>query len=306
VDDDMTGRPGPHPCLSCGHWVLEFDAFCEACGARVTPSSAVHVEESYPSVAAVCDRGRRRRRNEDAFAIAARADRVAAVVCDGVASTPDAGRAATLAAHSAMNVLRWGLDVPDLAPPLMRDVLVAAFDAARRAVAPLAREHPLDGGAPATTWVAALAVPGAIVVAAVGDSRAYWVPAGGSELLLSTDDARMGVTVAVGHPGDEGGAARRHRVITRWLGADDDGTPPRTRLLRPSTPGTVILCTDGLWQYFDRKGQLGQLVERSGGTSSGGCLGLARRLVDAALDAGGGDNATAAVLVSPPARPPGR
>jgi serine/threonine protein phosphatase PrpC len=57
-------------------------------------------------------------------------------------------------------------------------------------------------------------------------------------------------------------------------------------------PGVLVLCSDGLWNYFSRPEQLADLLA----AAEDGALDGARRLVRAALDAGGGDNVAVAVV----------
>ena len=64
-------------------------------------------------IAGITDRGTRRHRNEDAFAIAAADGRFVAAVCDGVASTANPDQAARAAADTALAVLEPLLSAPD-------------------------------------------------------------------------------------------------------------------------------------------------------------------------------------------------
>ncbi|MFI5099749.1 MAG: protein phosphatase 2C domain-containing protein, partial [Actinomycetes bacterium] len=93
-------------CATCAHPVLAGDVFCESCGRSGAPATPARTGDGGPAAAGASDVGHRRRRNEDAFAVEAGSGGVAAVVCDGVASTPDADRAAAHAATAAMRVLR--------------------------------------------------------------------------------------------------------------------------------------------------------------------------------------------------------
>jgi len=131
------------------------------------------------------------------------------------------------------------------------------------------------------------------LVAGIGDSRAYWVPDGGPEQLLTVDDTEPGAVLAL-QPASAGRSTVLTRHLTRWIGADDPGGPPSVRVLQVLAPGLLLLCTDGMWQYFDRPGELAALIgPRVAATD---VLDVARRLVSGALAAGGGDNVTAAVL----------
>jgi serine/threonine protein phosphatase PrpC len=56
--------------------------------------------------------------------------------------------------------------------------------------------------------------------------------------------------------------------------------------------GVLLLCTDGLWNYFEDPDRLHRVLDGC----SDSAIEMARRLVDAALAAGGQDNVTVVVL----------
>jgi hypothetical protein len=58
-------------------------------------------------------------------------------------------------------------------------------------------------------------------------------------------------------------------------------------------PGILLVCSDGLWNYYEAPETLRELV--AAGPPGETALETARRLVDAALAAGGHDNITVAV-----------
>ncbi len=261
-----------------------------------------HHETDLGLAAVVSDRGRRHHRNEDAYALAARGDRVAAVVCDGVSSTPNPDEAATAAAAAAMSVLEAHLD--DTSWPESDDLgalFTAALDAARNAVAAVpATEVASQPGSPSTTLVAALAAPGRAGVANIGDSRAYWLAADGSEdHRLTVDDSYAEDAIAAGMPAAEAYTAPGAHIITRWLGTEGDDQPPTISSLDIESPGLLVVCSDGLWNYFESPAALGKLARDA--PAHAGPIGVARHLVDAAINAGGDDNVTVAVIPTGPA-----
>ena len=65
--------------------------------------------------------------------------------------------------------------------------------------------------------------------------------------------------------------------------------------------GWVVLCTDGLWNYVEEAERLAAAAGDLTGMRPGV---VARRLVRFALDAGGQDNVTVAVLAVPGPGPP--
>ena len=294
-------------CWRCGHPSLDTDAFCESCGSPLVTATARRAEQTTGSAAAVSDVGLRRERNEDAFALASSAGRTTLVVCDGVASTPSAGTAASLAARTVLATLTNEEGARVRHPAEVAQRLRDALAVAQRVVSDLALTDPdtspVDAdesreGAPSTTCVAAVVTGSSVQVVSLGDSRAYWLPDSGEQRLLTIDDSEAGAGLS-GTSTGAGGATPLSRRLTRWIGADDTGTPPRVHLLDVDAPGVLLLCSDGLWQYFDGPGALSELLTTAAPPDIEP-LDLARRLVAAAVSAGGGDNITAAVL---PLRP---
>jgi serine/threonine protein phosphatase PrpC len=109
----------PGTCPACSGRVAD-DGYCELCGAPAVRPRDHWVEQPVSWVAAVCDRGVRHYRNEDAVALAgtagegpggtsgrtARSGRFAVlVVCDGVSSSADSDIASLAAAQAARDVL---------------------------------------------------------------------------------------------------------------------------------------------------------------------------------------------------------
>jgi PPM family protein phosphatase len=262
----------------------------------------IHLEEGH--VAAVTDRGWRRLRNEDAVELAAAGDRSAVAVCDGVASTANAHRAAQAAAGAAIRGLAYALQAPTW--PTRRelhDLVTEAFEEAQRAVAAVTDDEVRTGDlSPSTTLVVALAAPGQVLVGNVGDSRAYWL--GGSapdRRLLTVDDSVAQDRIAEGVAADEAFDHPEAHAITRWIGVDAESTEPRITDFEVTEPGLLVVCTDGLWNYFEDPEKLAELV---GAADDPSPAGVARRLAEAALEAGGQDNITVAVIPVGPALTP--
>jgi serine/threonine protein phosphatase PrpC len=293
-------------CGACGEPTTGEDARCEACGRR--PAGVEHAEDvlGNPDTgtaalivlgAGVTDRGHRRRRNEDAFDLVRVAtetgDVVVAVVCDGVASVPGGATASRAACDVAVaagrEALAGGQDLDEAA--------ATTADAARRAVAALA---PGAGQAPACTYVAAVLDAERAVVSWVGDSRAYWLcPATPEDsAVLTEDDSWAAEMVAAGVVGaaDALSDPRAH-VITRWLAADAPDVVARHRSWVLDDTGVLLLCSDGVWNHLPDPAVLAAaLPSAATPTDADGVHAGALALVDAALDDGGHDNATAILL----------
>jgi serine/threonine protein phosphatase PrpC len=75
---------------------------------------------------------------------------------------------------------------------------------------------------------------------------------------------------------------------------DAPARPPRLTALRPPGAGRLLLCTDGLWNYVADAAELGELID---GLAAGAApAAVARALTDVALERGGRDNITVAVI----------
>lgn len=146
--------------------------------------------------------------------------------------------------------------------------------------------------APACTLVAATLDAGTLRVAGVGDSRAYWVPDDVPAEQLTEDDSWAAGAVRAGEDPDHAWADPRAHTLTGWLGADTT-VRPRVRTVRLDRPGLVVLCSDGLWNYLLDPAELGAAVRAA---YAGDLLAAARDLVGLALDRGGRDNITVALL----------
>lgn len=260
------------PSGRCGHCdavAVRPGGYCDECGRRRS-ASRDRAELELPGLVAVTDRGHRKHHNEDAVAIGAHAHGVAAIVCDGVSTSPRADTAA----QAAVDV-----GLPELLRAFVggtpaRSATDSAFRAAFAAVAALAA--PELSTAPSCTYVSGLITSGELVVGWVGDSRAYWVPASGSPRCLTVDDALVG---APGAP------------LTRWVGADALGVEVQMIAVELAAVGSLILCSDGLSRYLSDPADLAMVAGWPPAAA-------ARHLTRFALDSGGVDNVAVAVLSS--------
>jgi serine/threonine protein phosphatase PrpC len=172
----------------------------------------------------------------------------------------------------------------------MAEAIMAAEDAVVR-VPWTTRTRRVD---PSCTLVAALCRGHQIAIGWVGDSRAYWLGADGVD-QLTTDDSFAAEGVAKGLLTAEQAAKSPFlHAITHWVGPNSPERPPNTELLQPDRPGRLLLCTDGLWNYAPTEVALSELVGRL--PSDASPVAVARALVDTAVDRGGEDNITVAVI----------
>jgi serine/threonine protein phosphatase PrpC len=317
-----TQNPQVDPCTGCGASAIDVDGYCERCGLR-RPGGRDHVESELTGTgggviaAGVSDKGLRHSKNEDAMALAAAQGRVAAVVCDGVSSSPRPEDASRVAADTGVAVLMKELESGTDAETATRK---AVLQAAQGVAALAASEY----DAPACTYVSVLIGAGSVTVGWVGDSRAYWLPVAadehadpdpaavsGSGSRLTEDDSWAEQMVALGALSEvEAQAHRNAHVLVGWLGADADAVQAHVRTFSPEGPGVVVVCSDGLWNYLPEAATIGgALAEALPGPPAGvsaaaaGPLAAARSLVDVALDSGGRDNITVVVIPFRPMAP---
>lgn len=184
----------------------------------------------------------------------------------------------------------------------MHEAIVAASEAVNSLAAQNAQGEAMEHdphrhqNAPACTIVGAISVGGLLVVGWVGDSRAYWVPDDrtGPAARLTEDDSWAAQMVAAGLMNEEQAYAdERAHAITGWLGADAYELEPHTAAFKPDRSGVVVVCTDGLWNYAEGADEMARAVPADAADRP---LHSAQVLVGHALDGGGHDNVTVAVL----------
>jgi serine/threonine protein phosphatase PrpC len=307
VSDPRTAVPdvpaaGTPVCVACRSGRVDPDGYCENCG-HAQPRDRDHVEQELDAVAAVTDRGLRHHRNEDAFAVSAAAGpdgspAVIAIVCDGVSSATRPDEASAAAAAAANESLLAALPRGTHPQQAMHDAIVTAAQAVDSlAQTPDgAREHSHhQQNAPACTIVATVATGGLLVVGWIGDSRAYWVPDDREgPARLTEDDSWAAQMVTAGLMNEaEAYADERAHAITGWLGADAYELEPHTASFKPDRPGVVVVCTDGLWNYAEGVREMAGVVPADAAQRP---LHAAQVLVGHALDGGGHDNVTVAVV----------
>ena len=285
-------------CVWCPGRVV--NGYCEQCGS-LQPTGRDHVEVRAGTAAGVSDRGLRHRRNEDAMAVRVVPDdspyaagAVCAVVCDGVSTSPRSDEASRITAETGATVLaerlRRGADA--------REATGVAMTRAAEAVAAIADS---PSSAPACTFVSAVVDPatGTVTVGWVGDSRAYWLsggPASSGSALLTRDDSWSEAMVQMGALSREEAmrSANAHALIA-WMGADSGEIDAHISTITPSGPGAVLLCSDGLWNYYPEARALADAVPGAGERP----LEAARTYVRLALEGGGKDNITVVVIPVP-------
>jgi serine/threonine protein phosphatase PrpC len=287
-------------CTQCGGRILD-DGFCGTCGTKARSPRDHWTEQPAPWVGGVCDKGLVHTANEDAMALAATADRSLAilVVCDGVTSAPHSDRAAMAASRASCSYLTAQSMPPQSSVAATVSYWTDALQgsAAEANAAAVGVSHTLGDPPepPSCTFVAAVVSGSLITVAWCGDSRAYWLPDTGEARQLTSDHSLGTELLNAGKSRAEAEADPAFHTITRWLGADSVDHSPEFASQPVDTPGWLLLCSDGLWNYASALDEMVTLLKDVSSGDATDPVPLAAALVDWANAAGGHDNITAAL-----------
>lgn len=275
-------------CYKCGAPLeaIDSEGYCSQCGFQTQQAKSERLEITINShLAGASDRGIKYHKNEDYLALKQVNNTHILVVCDGVSSSFQPELAAQIAAKTTCETLTTESN-PQAA-------INIAFAAALAEVSKL--PYPTkDSEPPSTTIVAGFVVENTAIIAWLGDSRAYWISENGSR-LLTKDDSWLNETVAAGEMTESEAQKSPHaHAITRWLGADvkDDAEPSVIKFTIPGS-GYLVLCSDGLWNYTPEVDQLAKLILQKPNADA---ITLSHHLLDYALQCGGRDNITVAIL----------
>lgn len=289
-------RPGQvieGPCADCGNEAA-FDEYCTVCGHRRAEPDRDEAALG-GGVVMITDRGIEHARNEDAAAAAVlgnRPDAIAVTVCDGVSSSDEPQVAAVAASKAGVDAMLATFATSKKT----RAAVLAGLEAAATAAAAAATD---SGRAPSCTYTAAIVVPtgdgkAQITVGNVGDSRAYWLPdPPAAAQQLTVDDSLAQELITAGAAADSDAVQRGAHTLTRWLGADSDPQPWSEAAVQSITavgPGALLLCSDGLWNYLPDAADIGRYCSGTDASAA------ARALTEFALEAGGQDNITVAII----------
>jgi len=224
--------------------------------------------------AARTDVGRRRRANEDCYAIAAELGYF--VVADGMG-----GHKAAEAAVAALEALEGSAAA-------LTEKLRCTIAAANREIY-VAAQTKAEYSGMGTTLVSLLAVDGRVALAHVGDSRAYLVR-GGRIRQLTDDHSVVGELVRRREITELAAREHPHRhVLTRAIGVRREVAPDLAELT--STPGDLfVLCSDGLTGLVHDE----EIAEAANAGSD--LDGICAHLVDLANERGGEDNITVVLV----------
>lgn len=255
------------------------------------PAESNHLVTSV-LVHGVSDIGRVRRRNEDSFAISA--EDGLAVVADGMGGHPGGDIASRISAQTTVDVLRHARgelnDVRSFAETaaghMERAVLIAHSQVRERGET----EPELDGMG--TTLTAMMAHPESRqwVIGHVGDSRVYRLRGGVLEQLTRDDTwVQQQIDNEIMNPEQARRSAYAH-LLTQCIGLEEIPTPQVLTGIGEAGD-RYLLCTDGLVGMVSDE-EITTALSKEADPDS-----MLADLVEAANEAGGHDNITAALLI---------
>ncbi|MBQ4037638.1 MAG: Stp1/IreP family PP2C-type Ser/Thr phosphatase [Clostridia bacterium] len=250
------------------------------------------------------DQGIRRSSNQDAFQLKIAGNLLIATVCDGMGGASGGGIASELGVstytkklskyiNSALSFLYLG-DIPEFGEPCdsfpelrLRDFVSKSVDLANAAVFNEAeRDSSLHGMG--TTLTSCIISPRGVTTVNIGDSRIYYVH-DGRICQLTRDHSLVQSLVDEGKITEKEAQTHPNRnIILRALGVDEKVEADVEEY--PFTEGTLLLCSDGLSNYFDEELFL-QVLESRRSVKEKVTL-----LIEYANRCGGADNITAIVI----------
>jgi len=228
-------------------------------------------------VAGATDPGRQRENNEDAFCIAEAMG--AAILADGMGGQ----NCGEIASQSTISAISRYLCQPEDGLSL-EELAMEAIRAANREVLETARSRRECNGM-GSTVVMALWRPPDVVIANVGDSRAYLFRAGGLRQLSYDQTFANELRTQLGFSEDRLLNVPNRNVITMAVGAFEH-VLIRIHAERVQPGDRILLCSDGLFGPVGESAIAAILSEASSLSDQVG------KLIQAANENGGPDNVT--------------
>ncbi len=283
----------PVTCLRCGTLNQPQSNYCIGCGAKLALPESNQAHDPVPRAAAATDVGRMRENNEDRVGLWARHGVVLALVADGMGGAAAGEEASRLVVEAIeadfLGEARGSEQLTTLSETEIGDKLRAAVRRANLAIIKRAGEHAELKGM-GTTITLAFVRGRRVVIAHVGDSRAYLVRGEGWINQITDDHSFVEALLASGHITSEQAAVHPMRnVLYRALGqAEDTQADLYSRALDPGD--ALVLCSDGLTRHVTPQ-DLAAIVSRHTKPDE-----AARALVKAANEGGGEDNISVVVI----------
>lgn len=295
-----TGVDGqPFTCLACGAYNRPNAQKCGNCGTLlVAPDEEFNI---VPTGSARTSIGVVRGNNEDSLNMWARDGIVIALIADGMggaAAGEEASRLAVEAIQADFLSDRRNSNQLTLMSELeLSRRMVEAVRDANRAVVERAQNKP-DLKGMGTTTTLLMVRSNRVLIAHVGDSRAYHMDQSGKLTQVTTDHSFVQALVTSGHITEE--QARSHpmgNVLYRALGQSLDlDVDLYTRFVHAGD--RLVICSDGLTRHLTPK-DIAEVVAAEAEPSE-----ATRRLIELANKRGGEDNISVIVIRLNEVRPP--
>jgi len=277
------GKKGSCNC-PLGQCKADEEGYCENCGIRCVSNQEEEVVDN--DLAMISNVGRRHPTNEDSGTVCRGENNAVLIVADGVSSSIDAINASKTAVQVMKDIL-----VGSRNPAEAKETMYKAIEAAHKAVMALSSTDEDYG--PETTVVSALQHGNQLVIGWIGDSRAYLIDHE-TEALLTVDDSWIEEVVKSGEFTRERALAdKRAHYVTQVVGMKDDTIDIHVLQTTIDQGKTLLLCTDGLWNYFPQEDSLKTAVYNC---LESAVLPICDHLVKIANQLGGHDNITVAIL----------
>jgi serine/threonine protein phosphatase PrpC len=234
--------------------------------------------------------GRVRATNEDALLVVqpegARKGQVVVAVADGMGGH----KAGEVASELAVESLRRAVETAD--PGAAADALLTgAVQLGNQTIWQAASEDIEKDGMGTTLVCAVVDTDGHVVIANVGDSRAY-AYVNGESVLVTEDHTWVNQQVLSGQMSHrEARFSPFRNLLTRTLGNAPLVDVDIFSGLQLESGDAVILVSDGVTGYLDESDFSAVMQETDGAQAA------AQRLVEEAVNRGGSDNATAVVVL---------
>jgi len=220
------------------------------------------------------------------------------VVCDGMGGHAAGEVASAIAVQTVRE--RWSSDAMTTVadhwlakgtPEAHKQLLAAVTDgviAAHDAILAEGQSDRTKSGM-GTTLVGGMVVGGEMVFAHCGDSRAYLVR-DGIAMQLTEDHTLLARLLAAGVDVDTDGEGSRFKsMLTNALGIGHE-CKASTFVVPLADGDRFLLCSDGITEYLQEH-EIGEVLGKAPSPAR-----AAQKLVEIALERGGGDNATALVV----------
>jgi serine/threonine protein phosphatase PrpC len=285
----------PLTCLRCGTLNKPLASYCIGCGATLAVPENLSEYFPVPRTSARSDVGRVRENNEDRVGLWARHGIVLAMVADGMGGAvagEEASRLVTEAIQADfLGEARGSETLRELSEDEIGDKLRTAVRRANRAVIERANDNPEFQGM-GTTITLAFVRDNRVIIAHVGDSRAYLIDGHEGWINQITDDhSFVEALLASGHITSEQAAVHPMRnVLYRALGQVDD--TEADLYSRTLTEGDwLILCSDGLTRHVT-PAEITAITSQHDNPEA-----VVQALIDLANQRGGEDNISTVVIM---------